>query len=299
MHRHRFFPAQAVACVFALCTALLATSTLQASVNVQTNDGRTLKGEIDSRTDSDHLWLRRKENQIVLTTSIRWSTIVSAAIDGQAIQPSALHQRAQEMATPDTKILLANYLVAEPPIVNNSSCPSCPGGRCSDVASIEIQAFLVNRDRDVPPDGLELRVVAIDLHGVPVPVKGSLYARLWGERDSSEGSLIRFEDLQRWSKPVSQQDFVEGVASYFLPFRTVHPARDLGLRPEALVNVRLGVFGQGNFEASVPIAIRYFNPVRDRHQYFEGSRYLRDELTEATHHGRARPVVFDQTTWSP
>ncbi len=299
MHCHQFSPVQAIACVFALCATLLATSDLQASVNIQTSDGRTLEGEIDTRTDSDHLWLRHEENQIVLTTSIRWSAIASAAIDGRAIQPSALHQRAQELATSGTKILSTNYVVAVPLIANDSSRPPCPDGRCGDVASVEIQAFLVNRDRDVEPDGLELRVVAVDFHGVPVPVKGNLYAQLWGERDSSEGSLIRFEDLQRWSKPVAQQDFAEGVASYFLPFRTVQLARNLGLRYEALLNVRLGVFGQGNFEASVPVAIRHFNSVRDRLQLFEGSRYFRDELTEATRHGRAGPRVSDWTLWSP
>jgi hypothetical protein len=92
---------------------------------------------------------------------------------------------------------------------------------------------------------------------------------------------VRYENLQTWSQPVAPIDFHDGVASYALRFRTVRPESDWRLHSDALVNVRLGVFGQGNFEASVPVAIRKFNPVRDRLQLTRGSRFFPGEVTQA------------------
>jgi hypothetical protein len=158
--------------------------------------------------------------------------------------------------------------------------------RPRQVSSLEVEAFLVNLDRDVEPDGIELVIAALDDRGDLVPVKGNLYVRLWGERIQPDGALIRFEELQLWSQPVMPVDFTNGVARYAMRFRTVHPAFDLELRPEALVNVRLGVYGQGNFAATAPVELRKFNPFRDRLQLDRGSRYLPNELTEAVRHQR-------------
>jgi hypothetical protein len=152
------------------------------------------------------------------------------------------------------------------------------------ITSVEVDAVLVNRDRDVEPDGLEIVVAAVDLYGNSVPVRGDIYARLWGERMWPNGSHDRFETLQRWNQPVALHDFRDGVARYYLPFRTVRPEFDVALHPDALLNVRLGVPGAGNFEASVPVHIRHFNPIRDRLQLREGSRFFRNELSEEVRH---------------
>ena len=148
------------------------------------------------------------------------------------------------------------------------------------IAALEIEAVLVNLDRDVEPDGFELVIAAIDVHGRAVPVRGSITARLVGERDEEHSGRIRFEELQRWSQPVARADFLDGVASYALRFRTVRPEFDWELIPYALLNVRLGIYGEGNFEASVPVMIRQFNPYRDQLQKYERSRFLRNELSE-------------------
>ena len=43
----------------------------------------------------------------------------------------------------------------------------------------------------------------MDASGVPQAVRGSLSVLLWGERDQPHGSLIDFEDIERWSEDVS------------------------------------------------------------------------------------------------
>ena len=246
-----------------------------------------MRGEIDSRSDDRLLWIRHEEEGIVLVTSVKWTDVAAATLAGETIEIEELQQRLAELASEGPRGYLTEYKVRKLP--NPDQAPvALPAGVqasyhapvSSRIVSIEVDAIPVNLDRDVEPDGLEVFVAAFNEQGIPVPVRGNLYARLWGQRSEPHGSPIRFESLQRWSHPVRQQDFVEGVASYPLRFRTVRPEFDFELWPDALLNVRLGVPGQGNYEATSPVMLRYFNPLRDRLQVYEGSRFFRGELSE-------------------
>ncbi len=152
------------------------------------------------------------------------------------------------------------------------------------ITNLEIEAVLVNLDRDVEPDGYELVISAIDEHGHEVPVKGSLYVRLMGERNEHHTGRIRFEVFETWTQPVAPHHFKDGLAMYVLPFRAFNPEFDDELRPDAQLNVRLGVFGEGNFAATTPVPLWQFSPFRDRLQMFEGSRFFRDELSGRVRH---------------
>ncbi len=285
--------------LFAVC-CLLATlsrgTPLAAAITVQTADGRELSGEVDEQTDDRLLWVRQQSEQISLSSSVPWASIVAATQDGKNIPltelPKLLHQRTKGEPLGFVVEPVAYYAPSNcqgeclPVVVTQNRKPA----RKPQVRSLRVDAFLVNFDQDAEPDGLRLIVAALDERGVPVPVRGNLYVRLWGERMQSHGSLIRFEALQKWSQPVASSDFSEGVASYALRFRTVEPEFDFGLRSEALVHVRLGVFGQGNFAASVPVQIRSFNPFRDQWQLHQGSHSFRSELTRDVGH-LARPSL--------
>jgi len=265
---------------------------LSAAITVQTADGRVLSGEVDEKTGDQLLWIRQQKEQILLTTSVRWSAITAAADASGALPLDQLPQILRGQANSEPPLFLAQLAADNVPPDCQGNClpaPPQPGRRIAParkprVRSLDVEAFLVNLDRDVEPDGLELVIAALDDHGQPVPVKGSLYVRLWGERIQPHGSLVRYEDLQKWTQSVVPVDFTDGVASYALRFRTVRPEFDLGLHSEAMVNVRLGVFGQGNIAASVPVQIRNFNPFRDRLQLTHGSRFLPNELTGSVRH---------------
>jgi len=256
---------------------VLPVEELRAAVTVQTVDGRELVGEIDERTSAEQLWIRREENQIVLTTSVPWGSIVAATIDGESVDVSSLTENWLPLKSSGP---VGFWSIEEraPSEIANTHWRSQPVR--ARIASIEIDAVLVNLYRDVEPDGFELAISAIDVHGRAVPVRGNITARLVGERDEQHSGRIRFEELQHWSQPVAREDFLDGVASYALRFRTVRPEFDWELIPYALLNVRLGVYGAGNFEASVPVKIRQFNPFRDQLQKYERSRFLRNELTD-------------------
>ena len=272
-----------VCCAF---TLLSISRPLVAAITVQTSDGRVLTGEVDEQTDERLLWIRQTKEQIVLTTSVAWSAITSVTDGGEILPldqlPALLHGQANSEPMGFLVQRVAYYALSDcqgdcfPRHSTRRLLPSRP----PQVQSLSVEAHLVNLDRDVEPDGLELVIAALDEHGVPVPVKGSLYIRLWGERIRSSGSLDRHEDLEQWTQPVMPADFIDGIASYAIRFRKSHPASDVGLHPEALLNVRLGVFGQGNFSASVPVQIRAFNPFRDRLQLNRGTRYFPGEVTQ-------------------
>ena len=255
-------------------------------VTIRTNRGQTLTGRLDARTSERQLWLRQEDEGIVLATPVSWSAIITAKVDGKTVKVSALRKLPTSSGTVG---FLAHYVAKD--------APARPWV-AARVTHIEIDAQLVQLDRDVEPDGVELTIAAIDAHGDGVPVKGSLSARLWTERDGRFEASIRFEELQRWTRPVVPLDFVEGAASYVLPFRTIHPEFDLELWPHALLNVRLGVFGQGSYEATVPVALREFNPMRDRLQYFQGSRFFRDELSQHVRRRAIEPVGTERFSWS-
>jgi hypothetical protein len=260
---------------------------LRAEVSVRTSDGNVLVGAVDVRTDNDQLWIRHEEDRIVLTTAVAWSSINSVSIDGQEVPLDVFIEDSASMATNGPDAFLAWSDEHEEDLAGGfadkwnggwHSAPALPPQH--EVSHVEIDAALVNRDRDVEPDGLELHVAAIDCNGLPLPVKGSLTARLWGERVGVNESHTRFEDFQRWSQPVAECDFRDGIAHYYLSFRTLRPGFDFSLASLAQLNVRLSVHGEGNFEASVPVHLRRFNPLADRLQLFEGRRFFRDELTE-------------------
>jgi len=250
---------------------------VRAAVTVQTVDGRELVGEVDARTSEERLWIRRETNRIVLTTSVPWNSIVAATMDGKPAEVSTLTKNWPQLKSSGPAGI---WSLAEEGTSVLTKAISKSRPKAARIAALEVEAVLVNLDRDVEPDGFELVIAAIDVHGRSVPVRGNISARLVGERDEQHSGRIRFEELQRWSQPVAREDFFDGVASYALRFRTVRPEFDWELIPYALLNVRLGVPGEGNFAASVPVKIRQFNPLRDQLQKYERSRFLRNELTK-------------------
>jgi len=262
-----------------VCIALsaLTVEELRADVSIQTVDGRELTGEVDERTSTERLWIRRETNRIVLTTSVPWGSIVAATVDGKPAEVSTLAQMWPPLKSSGPVGIWA-LTDGGPRKMAETRAKFRP--KRARIVALEIDAVLVNLDRDVEPDGFELVIAAIDVHGQAVPVRGNISARLVGERDEQHSGRIRFEELQHWSQPVAPKDFLDGMASYALRFQTVRPEFDWELIPFALLNVRLGVYGEGNFEASVPIMIRQFNPFRDQLQKYARSRFLRNELTE-------------------
>ncbi|MCH7753120.1 MAG: hypothetical protein IH898_13330, partial [Planctomycetes bacterium] len=179
------------AVVGGLCAGLAIDSAARAAVEIHTADGRVLAGEVDSRTTADHLWVRQESDGIILATPVRWTSIASVFIDGEPTDVAQLSDRSDQLASETRFGFLVEY---DPkPLPHPPAAIQLPPGH---ITSLEIEAVLVNLDRDVEPDGYELVIAAVDVYGQSVPVKGNLYVRLMGERNVHHTGRIRFEDLQ-------------------------------------------------------------------------------------------------------
>jgi hypothetical protein len=260
-------------------------------VSVETVDGRTLSGVVDSRTDDRSLWLRSEENRIVLAVPVAWDEIASAIVDGEMIGVAALMSRREELASAGPRSLFgdgglsgelaarSDSIMQQPSGVPPLTPPFQGGGLTRRVRNLEIVcAGLVNLDRDVEPDGIEVSIAAVGERGAPLAVRGSFRATLVGERRPLHDGAVSFGELGRWTQHVRSEDFVDGVATYDLRFRTTAPEWEFDLMPDALLTVELGAAGHGNYAASAPVVRREFNPLRDQMQLYRDSRFSPAEL---------------------
>ncbi len=255
-----------------LLTLPAATVLADKLVTVETSAGRRVSGLIDARTNRSLLWLRTETSRVALTRAIPWTDIARAWDAQQPLTTAALRKLS------DT----ARTALAEEFIRRKHRPGSAANTRATDpvgrVQSLEAEVTLTNWDRDVEPDGYEVRIFPLDAARQIVPVNGNLSMRLIGEHVLGRGPNLRHRELQRWSERVRAGDFGAWGAVYRFPFQIVNPAEDPQLGPNGLLNIRLGVPGQGNYEASNPTRLRKFERIRGRLQLLEGRRYFRGEL---------------------
>lgn len=269
--------------VVSLLLTLLAASAVYAEgeLLVQTSNGRLLHGAMDIRTDADTLWIRRTEGNIILTSSVKWSEVESAELAGEAITSEKLAEERDELATAAPATFLSNF---ELPTGQGEIQEASNFHRRLRITNIEVEATLVNLDRTVESDGLLVAISALDEFRQAHAVRGSLTARLVVEWLDYRTGEVSFEEFGRWCQKVSTKDFHENAAEFPLRFQRYSPEFDWELCTAALLNVRFSIHGQGNFEASIPIAIHEYNPIRDEMRNWRGSRFFRDELTRSTRH---------------
>jgi hypothetical protein len=243
-------------------------------VTIETHDGRALSGLIDDRTDGNALWLRVAEDNIVLAVPTAWGEVSQATVAGDETSVAELQQRHDELTSAGPKLSSLETVTPNAVVQAAFMAPRTPRVRNLEI----VDAGLVNLDRDVEPDGLSVTIVAIGFDGAPTAVRGTLRAELHGERRSTGDPTPQFEELGRWTQRVRSEDFVEGAATYCLPFRRVAPEWEFDVMPDAVLTVELGASGHGNYSASAPVALRPFNPLRDELQQWRGTRFLPNEV---------------------
>ncbi len=255
-------------------------------VRIQTVDGREISGVVDVRSDARTLWLRMENAVISLSVATSWDSVRAAEIDGVRMTANELALRYAAMASegpknlvPEAIVPAAHRLPAGPATASAGSAHARTRVRNLEI----VHAELVNLDHDVEPDGITISVAAVGDNDLPVAVRGTLRARLHGERWAADEPSAKFGELGDWSERVRPKEFVDGVATFKLWFRSVSPEWEFDLMPDAILSAELGVFGQGNFAASTPVVVRPLNPVRDDLQQWHGQRFFPTEL-------RQRPV---------
>lgn len=278
-------------------------------VAIELTTGREVHGRLAKESDRNFLWIEREEQGIFLSSQFPQSKVVSWRIlqdptnnvsseskDGH--KGSELVNKSQNNAIQDT----GPPIIAEPlpcPVASRTS--SAVASRTSNpiasrtsnrVASLRIHATVANWDADAEVDGIEVLVQPVDHWGNVVPIRGQIDFQLLGQRSpwdrtaptrNGRKSPPRFDTLEDWSRTVSSspmrstQVTPDGVV-FRLDFRNFHPDRDLEVSIESVLHARLGVPGQGLFEASSDaILLRPINFLRDDLQLQTGSRYFKQE----------------------
>ncbi|MCC6492044.1 MAG: hypothetical protein IT424_03380 [Pirellulales bacterium] len=278
-------PLAIVLSLFSYCTAHAAPLSAGAAppIVIETVDGRALQGVVDQRSDARALWLRREEGAVALTAAIAWTNIHSVAVDGATWSVDDLQRRYASMATAAAPP--APPEPARAPLAAPSAHPAKQlrllnlprrGARFRKIDLLDVR--LANLDRDVEPDGIEVALAAVADDGLPLAVRGSLRATLYGQRRPVNAAAASFDQLDEWTQMLRPEDFVCGVARVCLPFQSTAPEQEFDLMPDAVLTVELGAFGYGNFAASAPVAVRPFNPLRDDLQLSRRTRFLPAEL---------------------
>lgn len=233
----------------ALCVAALSTSPglcgeptwsefpPQSVVAVTTREGRVVRGRIDPRSDDRFLWLVAEAEGIVVASRLTDAQIVR-------VEPSAaptLPPRWSDTQPHDGSDSPQTLPQAVPAEV-------VPPADSSRVKSLAVFAHLENWDDDPQPDGLRLYVVPRSDRGELVRTAGTVTARLAVYRGNWRGSRGRFGNEETWSRPIGRNDFGPHGAVVDLPFRNLQPEQDGEILPLAVLDVRLGVPGQGTFD---------------------------------------------------
>lgn len=246
-------------------------------LRVTLDDGREVQGEMDDATTDRELWLRQTTDRIVLAVPYAWDSIARAEVDGQELSIEQLREDSLRLVVSWPEGYLFDphekgAMSAEPNL-DSFVAAKRP-------ASVAFEAMLANWDGDVEPDGYEIAVTVFDELGMPMPVRGTLSARLVGQRVDHQGRHVANLELERWSERVDLCDFAGGPAIFRLPFQQTRPERQLDIAPGAVLAVEVGAFGHGRYAASAAVPVREFNPVRDRLQQATGSRFFHGERAE-------------------
>ena len=260
-------------------------------VTVSLLSGRKFTAEIDARSNPERLWLRFDHAQGTILRPIEWDRVVSAQQGEKTFTADELRgsldnlktARTAELPTPPSPDIRSpsDAVVIPTPAPSQSPLTTHPSPLTPPrVRSLRIDAYLANFNDTAEADGLVVNAYPLDARGNVLPVTGTLEVELTGVIPNDFENTNEFQRIGRWVNMVRADDVgVEGAA-FDLPFQAVHPEFNLDYAPKGIVHATLSIPGQGSFEANTgAIRIRAYNPIRDRLEEREGTRFFPTERT--------------------
>jgi hypothetical protein len=252
------------------------------TVVAHTRNGRILTGAVDAQTTPARLWLRLTEPNIVAFSSVDWRDVTRINARGreysaEEFRPEAIREKSDVPAN-----VFVKPVVERRPVVVADGREVADGRRGSPrVQSLKIDVELANWDQNAEVDGLEIRVYPLTAERNVVPVRGMLTVQLIGQNLTPD---LMFEPvgenysrLDYWSVRLGPADFGSQEAVVRLPFRRMHPEFEVDIRNYGQVNASLNVTGQGVYDATVPVFLRTYSPLRERLQQFNRYRFFPGE----------------------
>lgn len=270
-------------CLAAVLACSVRTASAAEAVIVHTIDGRTLTGAVDRQTTGAELWLRASAPGIVAMSSVRWRDIARVEAEGETHSAGSFASVAERLKSSLPADFFAKTAAERREDVERSAEESQRNSFERRVQSLAIDAYLANWDRDAEVDGLELRVYPLNFERTVVPVNGLVTAELFGQYVPPihifDPVLEEVSLLEKWTEHVDARLFGNDGAVFRLRFRSNHPEFDLAVRYFGQVNVKLNIHGQGTYDATVPVTLRTFSPLREQLQLYHGHRFFPRERT--------------------
>lgn len=220
----------------------------EAHATVLLTDGRMVRGQLDSRTTDEELWLVNEAPGVRLVSVFPIERVDRFLEADEAPPPPPVRVEAAAIVPTGLEPLLP---------------PPRP-------VSLRTFARLDNWDADPEPDGIRLAIAPVDADDLLVPVAGTLDVQLWAIGRDRPGA----PRLADWGRVVRPEDFGPDGAVYRLPFRLTPPELTQPVIPEGLIHVRLGVPTVGVLSASEEVILQHASRFRDRLQHQTGDRRL-------------------------
>jgi hypothetical protein len=257
------------------------------TVVAHSRNGQILTGVVDERTTARRLWLRLAAPNIVALGSVDWRDVKWIEAQGRNYSAEEFRPEAMRLKSTIPDNVFAKIVAQRDQSVDNDRRDRAQRRRIwPQVQSLRIEADLANWDRDAEVDGLEVRVYPQAADRSVVPVSGMLTAQLFGQNitpdEMFEPAREDYSRLERWSVRLARLDFAgEELSGHEavirLPFRRIHPEFEVDVRNFGQLNASLAVDGQGVHDATVPVILRSYSPVRERLQQYRRDRFLPGE----------------------
>jgi hypothetical protein len=258
-------------------------------------NGRQLAGALDVRSDDSALWIISRADRAVLRSRVEWDRIARVEQDGAVLSIEELRIRAAQVATAADEAPAPGI---EAPALGDGPPPGGPRSDSTDgrvclppsamnqigrIQSLDMWVEAANFDGDVALDGLRVLLSPFDRLGRIVPVDGQVDFILIGERvnvppEQAWRYREPFPELGRWTERIRAYDFGPQGVTCQLELRRASVEADFKIGPQAVLYARLGVSGQGVFEASDDnVCLRACSYLRDQLQHRQDRRFFRQE----------------------
>lgn len=268
---------KATALLLAVVHFVAGTGLADEPVVAHLKNGRKLTGVVDAQTTTARLWLRLNETNIVAHSSVDWRDVARVQAQGRNYSADEFRPQALRQKSDVPNRVFANR------VAENKRNAVDESKVTPRVQSFRIEAELANWDRDAEVDGFEVHLYPLDAARNIVPVNGMVNLQLIGQNLTPD---LMFEPvgenysrLERYSERISRDRFEDREVVVRLPFRRIHPEFEVDVRIYGQLNASLSVDGQGIYDATVPVIMRSYSPLRERLQQYNRSRFFPGERT--------------------
>lgn len=249
----------------------IASSQGAESIRVKLASGRTFEGFVDTRTDTERLWLRFEGEATLLYRPISWDRIEAVEHQGRDLSVEQLKRDSAQLKSKGNLNVPEEAQQTEPrrdAIETDAEAAQQMLAAPEPVRSLDIDASIANWDNDYEVDGIRVYLYPLDGFGGVVPTRGTVQVKLVGVRPASLPARYSFPrgepfpTLGTWTKQLSEATFGPNGAVIDLPFTSHYPSKELDLGAYGTVVARLVIPGRGVFEARADVVrIRPYQPI--------------------------------------